>query len=230
MAPRMERFQLSKVVTVSSTDGPTVHPRRPDCPSWAARLPAWQAPTAHRSVGQGGRAVHRAVGGGKPGSRPTALRQRNCRARRLRLPRRQSDCPPGSRTAHAGSRTAHPGSRTAHPGSRTAHPGSWTAQAGSRTAHAGSRADASGSPTARASVATDGARLSTDETRLSTRQSEIRPRLPAWQAPTVHRGRPDCPRQRVRQSESAARLSVCQLDCPLTTLGRRDHLRAAGSY
>ena len=27
MVPRMERFQLSKVVTVSSTDGPTVHPR-----------------------------------------------------------------------------------------------------------------------------------------------------------------------------------------------------------
>ena len=74
----MERFQLSKVVTVSSTDGPTplplrpaVHPRLPDCPSWAARLSTWQAPTVHRSVGQGGPTVHR-VGRLLPTARASA--------------------------------------------------------------------------------------------------------------------------------------------------------------
>ena len=79
MVPRMERFQLSKVVTVSSTDGPTVHPRLPDCPSWAARLSTWQAPTVHRSVGQGGPTVHRV------GRLP--VRQPDCPRARLRLSR-----------------------------------------------------------------------------------------------------------------------------------------------
>ena len=49
------------------------------------------------------------------------------------------------------------------------------------------------------------------------------PRLPIELGPTAHVSR-------VRQPESAARLSRCQLDCPLTTLGHRDHLPAATSY
>ena len=153
MVPRMERFQLSKVVTVSSTDGPTVHPRLPDCPSWAARLSTWQAPTVHRSVGQGGPTV--------AGVSPTVERVSPTVAGvsspdELDCPLTRRDCPPVSRKS-----------------APDCPPG--------------------------------------------------QPRLPIELGPTAHVSR-------VRQPESAARLSRCQLDCPLTTLGHRDHLPAAGSY
>ena len=98
----MERFQLSKVVTVSSTDGPTVHPRLPDCPSWAARLSTWQAPTVHRSVGQGGPTVHRV--GRLPVRQPDCPRARgsDCRGRQSGCPRVTDGQSMGSRGCRGG--------------------------------------------------------------------------------------------------------------------------------
>ena len=111
MVPRMERFQLSKVVTVSSTDGPTVHPRLPDCPSWAARLSTWQAPTVHRSVGQGGPTVHRV------GRLP--VRQPDCPRARLRLSRASVGLPTRHRrTVHGQPGLPRRAAPTAHAGSR----------------------------------------------------------------------------------------------------------------
>ena len=198
MVPRMERFQLSKVVTVSSTDGPTVHPRLPDCPSWAARLSTWQAPTVHRSVGQGGPTVHR-VG---------------------RLPVRQPDCP----RARLRLSRASVGLPTRH--RRTVHGQPGLPRRAAPTAHAGSRRQ----PDCRQASA----RLTSSSCPLTRRDCPPvsrksapdcppgQPRLPIELGPTAHVSR-------VRQPESAARLSRCQLDCPLTTLGHRDHLPAAGS-
>ena len=181
MVPRMERFQLSKVVTVSSTDGPTVHPRLPDCPSWAARLSTWQAPTVHRSVGQGGPTVHRV------GRLP--VRQPDCPRARLRLSRASVGLP----TRHR--RTVH-GQPGLPPG--VSSPDELDCPLTRRDCPPVSRKSAPDCPPGQ-------------------------PRLPIELGPTAHVSR-------VRQPESAARLSRCQLDCPLTTLGHRDHLPAAGSY
>ena len=197
MAPRMERFRFFKVVTVSSTDGPTVHPRRPDCPSWAARLPAWQAPTAHRSVGLPTGAVGRL-----PCVSATAARG-------------GSDCRGDSRAAH----------RSVGLPTRSVGLPTRAVRLPKRAVELPTRAV--GLPPA--SVATDGpdCPLTRRDCPRVSRKSPLdcprgRPRLPIELGWTAHVSR-------VGQPESAARLSVCQLDCPLTTLGRRDHLLAAGS-
>ena len=202
MVPRMERFQLSKVVTVSSTDGPTVHPRLPDCPSWAARLSTWQAPTVHRSVGQGGPTVHR-VGRLLPTARASA-----------RLPARAAPTVAGvSRAAHA-SPTDSPWAAGAAAEGGPDCPRRQSAAA--RLPPGVSSPDELDCPLTR--------RDCPPVSRKSAPECPPgQPRLPIELGPTAHVSR-------VRQPESAARLSRCQLDCPLTTLGHRDHLPAATSY
>ena len=185
--PRMERFQLSKVVTVSSTDGPTVHPRLPDCPSWAARLSTWQAPTVHRSVGQGGPTVHRV------GRLP--VRQPDCPRARLRLSRASVGLTPPSVGLTPPAVGLPPAAARLPPG--VSSPDELDCPLTRRDCPPVSRKSAPDCPPGQ-------------------------PRLPIELGPTAHVSR-------VRQPESAARLSRCQLDCPLTTLGHRDHLPAAGS-
>ena len=200
--PRMERFQLSKVVTVSSTDGPTVHPRLPDCPSWAARLSTWQAPTVHRSVGQGGPTVHRSAD--CPCVSPTArARGSDCRGR-------QSGCPRVTDGQSMGSR----GCRGGRP--RLPTPAVGLPPAAARLPPGVSSPDELDCPLTRRDCPPVSRKSAPD-------CPPGQPRLPIELGPTAHVSR-------VRQPESAARLSRCQLDCPLTTLGHRDHLPAAGSY